>query len=250
MKIHSIIHIFIVWLCIIHPSFAQDKDSVYNYSSSTPILPNLPELSALIDSAMVHSPILKSQDASITIQQLKLRNSRKQWTEYINLSADYQYGSYDNIVANQFSSGINNMLTSSSTQSRYGVGINIKYPIFNLFSRGNNISMARHDLEISKLKKEELESELRKSIIILYNDIILARSLVDIKSKLKETSQLQVDFAELEYRTQKINIYDLAKVADAHAKNLADYEKAMYDLRVSIELMSELTGINIQNQQE
>jgi len=202
----------------------------------------LPPLDLLLDSAMVFSPVHKQQDEQIAIRQLQLERKRKQWTEYFNVETYVQYGNNVNVISNTFDTGLNNNLNTSSTQTRYGVGLTFKYPIFNLFSRGKDLSMAKREISAASHQKQVLILELRKSIIELYNRVILSHSLLTAKIEALETSELAVKLAELDFKQSKIGISELSKVTDANMKNITEYQLALSELRLSLELLQEICG--------
>lgn len=203
---------------------------------------SLPLLDALLDSTMVHSPLLKQQDEQIAIRQLQLERKRKQWLEYLNVETYIQYGNNANVISSSFDTGLNNNLNTTSIQTRYGTGLTFKYPIFNLFSRGKDISIARREISSASYQKAVLVQELRRTIIELYSKALLAHSLLVIKVGAMETSSLAVKLGEIDFRDSKISLSDLSKITDANMKNETEYQLALSDLRLSLELLQELSG--------
>lgn len=202
----------------------------------------LPPLDTLIDSALRHSPILKLQDGQIEIRQIELARKRKQWLEYLNVEAYGQYTNNTGITSSTFNSGVYTDLNSNSFQWRYGGGVTFKYPIFNLFSRGKDIKMAKKEIQVASLQRDVLIKDLRKTIIELYNQALLQHSLLEVKIGALETSSVAVRLGELDFRNSKINVSDLSKIADAHMKNQTEYEQALAALRLSLEMLQEVSG--------
>lgn len=202
----------------------------------------LPPLDVIIDSALKNSPMLKLQDGQIEIRQIELARKRKQWLEYLNVEAYGQYTNNTGITSSTFNSGVYTDLNSNSFQWRYGGGVTFKYPIFNLFSRGKDIKMAKKEISVASLQREVLIRDLRKTIIELYNQALLQHSLLEVKIGALETSSVAVRLGELDFRNSKINVSDLSKIADAHMKNQTEYEQALAALRLSLEMLQELSG--------
>lgn len=204
----------------------------------------LPPLDALIDSAIIHSPILKLQDGQVAIRELELARKRKQWLEYVNVEAYGQYTNNASISSSTFNSGVYTNLNTNSFQWRYGGGVTLKYPIFNLFSRGKEIRIAKREIQVASLQREVLIKELRKTIIELYNEALLQHSLIEVKIEALETSNVAVKLGELDFRNNKINVSDLSKIVDARMKNQTEYEQALSGLRLSLEMLQEVSGYN------
>lgn len=202
----------------------------------------LPSLDELLDSTMLHSPILKVQDEQIAIRELELARKRNQWLENVNIEGYARYANNNQIIAGSFDSGINAGLTTSTLQFLYGGGVTVKLPIFTFFSRGKDLRTARVQIKSSTYQREVLEQELRRNVITLYNQALLAHSLLEVKIGAMETSAINVSQGEIEFRNNRINFSDLSKIQDAHMKNRTEYEQALSDLRLSLELLQEISG--------
>jgi len=240
--IRALLTLVVLYLTTTSIAVSQAKPAVKVSSELETQFRSLPQLDALLDSTMVHSPLLKQQDEQITIRQLQLERKRKQWLEYLNVETYVQYGNNSNVISSSFDAGLNNNLNSTSNQTRYGTGLTFKYPIFNLFSRGKDISIAKREISSASYQKEVLVQELRRSIIELYSKALLAHSLLSIKVGAMETSSLAVKQGEIDFRDSKISLSDLSKITDANMKNETEYQLALADLRLSLELLQELSG--------
>jgi outer membrane protein TolC len=212
------------------------------------IIQKLPPLQRILDSTMRHSPLLQQQDHQVTIRQLQLERKRTQWLEYFNIETFVQYGNNASYITNSFDSGINNNLNTTATQTRYGVGFIIKYPIFNLFSRGKDKAIARHEIVSASLQRQIYEQDLRKSIIELYNQVLLSHALLEAKLEALQMSNLAVSQSEIDFKQSKISVNELSKIADANMKNITEYQTALSELRLSLDLLQELSGYNFLKQ--
>lgn len=209
----------------------------------------LPPLSALIDSAMIHSPLLKQQDQQLAIRQLELSRKRAQWLENLNLESYARYANNAQVVSGSFDTGISANLNTNTMQFLYGAGVTLKIPVFTFFSRGKDLRIAEHQIVAEQYQKEVFIREIRKTIIELYNQALLSHSLIDVKVNAMQTSSVAVERGEIEYKNSRINISDLSKLSDAHMKNQTEYEQALAQLRLSLELLKEISGYNFQTRQ-
>lgn len=210
-------------------------------NESDSVLRKLPSLQRLLDSAMLHSPLLVQQGCQISIRELQLERKRLQWLEYFNVETFVQYGNNNSYVSNSFSTGGNTGNTSSS-QTRYGVGFTVKYPIFNLFSQRKDVAIAKQEIASANLQRKIYEQDVRKSIIELYNRVLLSNSLLRAKLEALQMSRLAVDQSERDFKMSKITINELSKISDSNMKNITEYQLALSDLRLSLDLLQELSG--------
>ena len=228
------------------PSAGQQKQADANELDN--LIVKLPPLKCFIDSAMIHSPILNQQDCQIAIRQLQLERKRKQWMEYFNIETFIRYGNNASYITNSFDTGIYNNLSTTSSQMLYGVGFTVKYPIFNLFSQHKDNSIAKQEIKSAGLQREVYQQELRKSIIELYNKVLLSHALLKAKLNALQTSSLAVTLSEIDFKQSKITANEYSKVTDANMKNITEYQLVLADLRLALDLLQELSGYNFLKQ--
>lgn len=202
----------------------------------------LPPLGAIIDSAMVNSPLLKVQDEQITISEIELERRRKLWLENINLESYARYANNTQVVTGSFDTGVTTNLNTNNMQFLYGGGITVKVPLFTFYGRGKQLSSAKAQIRSAQYQRLVLEQELRKTLIELYNRVLLCHSLLVVKIEALQTSSIAVNLGEIDFRNNRINISDLSKIADAHMKNQTEYEQVLSELRLSMEMLQEVSG--------
>ena len=220
--------------------FSQEKeDSTFS---------KIPPLQILIDSALVHSPIIKSQDAEVLIKEFNLSTTRQQWLNYVQVIGDAKYGSFDNLIVNQYQTAAQSTsYNSSSAGSRMTIGLSLRFSVFDFIKARNNKKIAIKEVEQSVLRKEELNSFLRQTVIKQYHEVLMNHSLLKIKTDFLEQTKLAKEFAEKDYTSNIVEYSEVVRAADAYQKAMTECEKIKTDFVVAILLLQDIVGINLLN---
>lgn len=204
----------------------------------------IPSLEALIDSTCKNSPILKSQQSNIDINELRLKISKNEWIKNINIESSFQYGMFGNILLNPDAEDpLANSVLSTNKQTRYSTGLSIKLPISEIVSRRHEIRIGEETVEQTKLEKEKLTEELRKLVIIQYNDLILKHKILLISNNNLQSQNLQLTMTEKEFTNNKVNIGEVARIREMQSKSEIEFETAKSAFNTSFQLLQEITGV-------
>lgn len=233
-KINILLCLIFIATCYATNIFAQPSDSLN-------IVKLLPPLQTIIDSATANSPYLQYQNAEIIKQQFRLRTVKQDWTKNLGLSTDVIYGTWDYMTMNP-STGTT--FLSNQVETRYGIGVYFRLPLYDAVSRKNNIEIQRLEIEEAKLVKEQKIREIRNLVIEQYYKIILFQNLVNIHNKNRQSAEVQVKMIEKQFVNGQATVEELARVTEIYNNALVEYEKAKSDLTTSYMLLQELAGIN------
>jgi outer membrane protein TolC len=206
----------------------------------------IPTLEALIDSTCKNSPILKSQQGNIDINQLRLKITKNEWIKNINIESSIQYGMFGNILLNPDAvDPLANSVLSTNKQTRYSTGLSIKLPISEILSRKHEIKIGEESLTQTRLEKEKLIEELRKLVIIQYNDLILKQKILVIVNNNLQSQNLQLAMTEKEFLNNKVDIVELARIREMQSKSEIEFETAKSAFITSFQLLQEITGVKL-----
>lgn len=158
-------------------SLAQDN---LDTSDSTVLANELPELNALLDSALLHSPLLKVSDKQISqvIEQIKIE--KRSWSDYFSLDANAKYGLYNQLTLSDVTTNPNNTLTvpSKNQQFNYFFGLTFKMPLSDLANKGNKLKILNENIGEKQQQREQFQQQLQQLIIEeYYNLVFLTKSL-------------------------------------------------------------------------
>ena len=203
----------------------------------------LPPLEALIDSAILHNPIIKFKDLEVDVSRYKLKSDQKQWVRNVGIQADGRYGTFDNFSTNTAEGQNPALLASRSNQLNYGVGAYIKIPFYDIINRKNQIHQDKAVIEQAQKFSQVQRNDLRQSVIKLYNDLIVKHRVLKIKWKYAETSKITMQIVEKDYTNGAVSITEYARISEISARTEADLESSKMDFHTAFMILEEVVGI-------
>ena len=203
----------------------------------------LPPLSVLIDSAILHNPYVKFRDNQKIINQENLRTSQTQWSRNIGIQSDVRYGTFNNF--NNYTTGgqspdVNSTLT---TEFNYGVGAFIRLPFDEIFNRKHQVNRAKSELDQARDMADVQRVELTQLVIKQYNELILSQRLMKIKAKYLEIERFSMETAEEDFHLGTISVTEYSRTAELFAKADSDFQTTKVQFNTAFLLLQEIVGI-------
>jgi outer membrane protein TolC len=230
-------------LCLSIGITAQNND---RFSSSVDnFTVELPPLSVVIDSAYSHDASLKGKQLEVDLQKFNLRISKNYWTRNIGVSTDIRYGTFDHFNTSYNELGAPTNSTMSSTETRYGVGAYMKFPLQDLVSRGSEKKVRRMEIQKAEQVVEMRHEEIRQLVIGLYNDLVLKQRIFKIKIKQYETAHINMQMAEKEFVNGVIAISEYSRLTQITSGAEIDFENSRMELINAVMILEEITGIKL-----
>jgi len=217
-----------------------DLDRTTLFASDKPL--ELPAVNQLIDSALRYSPVLLQQDAEMAIKQLEIIGAKRQWLDFINGFSDVKYGSVDNFL---YQADVDEFANSSAITTRYNLGLQLKFSVFDLVDRRRKKKIALLELDKASAKHQELEKSLKQQIITLYNDVELAYKILEIKSQAYEVQAMTVTLAEKQFAEGTMELLAYSGIMTAVSKAATEYEIALKNYHTYYQLLEELCGVDL-----
>jgi len=200
----------------------------------------IPPLTVLIDSAVAHNPTLKSSDLQVIIKKYALKSDKNVWTKNLNLQADLRYGNFTNYATDN----VDNIAVSTTrSELRYGVGGSVKFVVYDFLDRKNQIRMAKTEIDLANSIFEEKKSELRKIVILQYNDLILKQRLMKLSSKNIETAKINMQLVEKEFLNGVIPMTEYARISGTVSDSEVSFENARMDFLSAYMILEEIVGM-------
>lgn len=244
MRHHCIRLLFLFQLVVIGllpPAFGQQKASFDPITDD--ISSRIPPLETLIDSAIRNNPSIHFRDLQAIVNACKLKAAKIDWTRNIGVQADLRYGNFYNYSTNWTSGGIEPPdVATNLASTKYGGALYVSLPLYTLFNRRNNITLAESELEQATSMAAAQRLELRQTIIRQYNDVILKQNLLRIKSKFLETSRITTQMAEKEFLNGVIQLSEYSRSAEISARVESDFETIRMDFVTAYMVLEELVG--------
>lgn len=200
-----------------------------------------PPLEVVLDSVMKRSAMINFRNKRIGVMESELKSSKRDWIKNFGIVADTRYGTFDNFLTN--STGINSSSSSSySKQLNYTVGLFLKIPIFDVINRKNKIKLARLEVEEARSMAEFQEEEIRQTVIIKYQDLILKQKLLQIRSRRFGDGKVNMQMIEKEFRNGLVPLAEYVRIVGMTENMEAEYETAMSEFITAKQLLEDIAG--------
>ena len=160
------------------------------------------------------------------------------------IQADTRYGTFDN-----FSNNINGpntvTLSSTTTQTNYGIGLYLKITVFDVFNRKSDIKKSKSEISQAESLVEFQEYEIRETVIRYYEDLILKENLLEIQAINLSDAKVNKEMAKKEFTNGQMEIYEYIRISDITAGVATEFEKAKSNLLLAKKLLENYTGVKI-----
>lgn len=204
----------------------------------------IPDLSVLIDSALVNSGMLKYRVEEIDVKKGNLNSKKRNWTRNFGIQADSRYGTFDNF-SNNVSGSNTTTLASTTTQFNYGVGFYLKIPVFDFLNRKSDIKQAKSEIIQAESLIKFQKDEITETVIRYYEDLVLRENVLEIQAINLGDAKANKEMAEKEFRNGLIPIYEYVRICDITAGIATEYENAKSNMLMAKKILENLTGITI-----
>jgi len=233
--------LFLILGSMISLSQNTDSSSVFN-----PLLDDIslriPPLQDLIDSALIHSPLLKVADADIAISKYDIITTRRQWMNNFYIDGSMLKDYYDGLTTNEVVNTNPSQILSLQDNYRLSAGISIRLPMIAFWDLNNQVKSATKKLEKAISIKENQKLELRKEIITRYNQLIVNQRVLKISNENITYLTLQKDMVEKEFLNGQASVYEVAQVSEMYRKSITDFEDSRFEFYNAYMILQEIVG--------
>jgi len=206
----------------------------------------LPPLETLIDSALAHAPELKGQEVAIRMSRLDMRHAKNKWTtDIINAGGVVNYGKLNDLYLSNNSPN-SSVAATSSSQTRYSVGVSVKIPITTFFDKYDYKS-ASLELEQTQSKMQGMIREIREKVMDRYNNLLANYHAYMILFETFDDQEVLMQTAENDFLTNQISIAELSGVRISFANAKIDINRAKFEFQRSLWMLEETVGFRIRD---
>jgi len=238
--------IYILFLVMGSFFFVKAQDASVNLDEEEEVpLYHLKPLEVLIDSALIHSPLLHAQNIQVEITKRKLRITQQSWLGSFAVGSGYYYGKGSNLNLTDGSAQANT-LTASTTAS-YSVGATFSMPLTVLISRKNKVRIDRLNFEIEKDKALVIEYGIRRVLIVEYNNLLYKIKGMNVALSTMESNKIAVQIAKKYLDEGELEINGYTEAIDKRNGTILAFEKAKIDVKIAFLLLKEITGTEIED---
>jgi outer membrane protein TolC len=231
----------ILCLTVISCNSIKSQTSEFEDNSSKAIEFKFPPLQVVIDSAIKRSPMLSFRKHHIGVVESTLESERIYWTRNLGIQGDSRYGNLSNFATSE--DGVSNTAAlTTAKQFNYSIGVYLKFPVFDVLNRKNQIKLAKLEVEEAISMAEFTKEEIRQTIIRLYQDLVLKQKLLQIRSRSLGDGRVNMEMVEKEFRNGVVPISEYVRINGMTANMEADYEKAMSEFITAKQLLEDMAG--------
>jgi len=199
-------------------------------------------LEALIDSAIANEPLIKLEDLEIAYARYDIKSARRDWTKNFGFDADLHYGTYWYNDRDELTQ-LGRFYLNESRRTNYWFGIYVKFPIFYIIDRKNEINKKKKLVEVSMVRKQERIRQIRELVITTYNELVQQQNLLIIANDFRQFSMVQMQMAELQYLNREIDIADYTRLKDYQTRGDLNFAEILGRFNIAYTLLEEIVGI-------
>lgn len=236
--------VFVFLLMIPTLSLSQSNDTTVTFNPLIDdITLRIPPLQDLIDSAIIHSPLLKIYDADISIATYDIKTARRQWMKefYIDASAFKDF--YNGLTTNEVVNSNPNQILTNQDNNWLRAGVSLRLPMLTFADLHNQVKNATKKLERAMSVKENQILELRKELILRYNQLIINQRILKTANENITYTSLQKDMGEKDFMNGQTTLYELARISEMHRKAVTDFETSRNEFYNAYMILQEIVGI-------
>ena len=229
--------LFVPMLLVGSNSYAQTETSDLGWQ--------LPPLQALIDSALVHSPIITGADYDILMTQYELTDAHRSWMQRINLSSDIRYGSMIDWSRLQGNNSTFMSFSDTKFTPTFGVGVNAYLPVSEIFDKKRTIKKAQLRIEQAESRKDETIRTLKQSVISAYFDVMTTQKTLATRAEMSSSSGMLFDQAKLDYAENRITLTEYTRMSDEYLLSQNEVEIQKFNLLRTVRTLEVIVGIEL-----
>lgn len=218
---------------------AQTIDSLDNGVGRSDF--SFPPLDVIVDSVIKRSAMVNFRNSNIEVKESVLATERIHWSRNLGFQADSRYGNLNNFSSNEDGEALSQVLTTTK-QFNYSVGVFLKFPLFDGLNRKNQLKLARSEVAAAKSMVEFENEQIRQTVIVLYQELLLKHKLLQIRSKSLGDGRVNMQMVEKEFRNGIVPVSEYVRISNITTNLEANYETAMSEFITAKKLLEEMAG--------
>tara|TARA_B110000116_G_scaffold136182_1_gene118145 strand:+ start:182 stop:931 length:750 start_codon:yes stop_codon:yes gene_type:complete len=200
-----------------------------------------PLLKVVMDSVLKRSAMVNFRNYNIQSKKATLATERIHWSRNIGFQADTRYGNLSNFATSEDGTSNTAALTTAK-QFNYSVGLFLKFPLFDAINRKNQIELAESEVEAAKSMVQLEKEQIRQTVIMRYQDLILKQKLLRIRSRMLGDGRVNKQMVEKEFRNGVVPLSEYVRINGMTIDMEAAYEKAMSEFIIAKQLLEDMAG--------
>lgn len=202
----------------------------------------LPPLSVLVEVAIENSPEMKITHYGTMKQEYELALTRKDWTNFVSVGAQYRYGGVTGV-------GVENNSQTLLFPEDLSVGayasLGVRMPLSYFVGRRDEIRSTEMTVKIQESQQEAQRRNVEQEVVETYNQLLLLQRLIKISSEAKESSDLILEMSIERFRDGELTLDQLGSNTSMKAKYSAEYETLRSQFSLTYARLERLIGMPI-----
>lgn len=128
---------------------------------------------------------------------------------------------------------------------RYNFSVKIPLDLFT--TRANDVKIKREALTIAEKEKELKEREIRKEILVRFEDLLMHKEKLEIQARILQVELSDYNFAEKEFRDERISSDDFKTAEQRYFELKMRYAELNRNYNVAKIELEELVGTELDN---
>ncbi|MBC3788218.1 TolC family protein [Spirosoma utsteinense] len=190
--------------------------------------------------ALAYAPSVKFEGAVSSAQLSAFQLSKLQVLQNVTGFANYSTGNQAIL-----STGTNVTDQLGQISNGYRAGVNVAISIHDVFGRPHQIRLARATYEATRERRRTAEIQLKRDLFNLYQDLILAQRVLQIRLRDDQASLAAFRIAEVELQKGKIAPETHAFNSNRYAETRTTVEQAKTSFIKSIYALELMVGVPI-----
>lgn len=197
----------------------------------------LPPLDTLVNIAIRNSPVIKISHANMQSSEADVTLSRRSWQDYISVFGNYSSGNQRFVISGTTEDQQNNLVDG------YRYGVNVLVPLSEITTRRPKIQKQRAELDAARESIKLSELELERQVTDEYLQLIAAQRTLKILSDNRESTVIQQQLAEKQFKEGTISLEEYSKVHQIYVSSEVNYEMARKNFRLLFLQFETLLGV-------
>ncbi len=183
-----------------------------------------------LDTILLYATEISANVKTAIAETNKFKYNREymKWVYLNSIQLFYNWG-YGNNLNNIIASNQPNDLATQNLNAGYRFGINVVFPLGDLFGRNARLKSLLHETDVAKHKQEEARRMYKRIIIEDYFNLIANQKLLLVKSQDLETTRIAAELSLVEMRRGKIPPSELSRMRGLLAMSETSFEIASRD---------------------
>jgi len=194
------------------------------------------EYTGLVDKMLENNNNLQNQYMNLELARLDIKSAKSAY--YPTLSMTSSGG----LQGSRQDYDQNNQLDQSRSGYTASVGLSLTYTIFNGNSRKRALQAAQIEREISEVKTEEMEQDMKNQLAQEYELYNVRKELLDVAQENLDAAELNLELSRRKFENGTINSFNFRDVQQIYMDAAYNYQNAVFNVIQSYHTLLRLTG--------